>query len=90
MADKPKFKIGDEVVYHAGNWKGIITSSPRNIGDEVVYAVKCNEDYCDTCSDLASRPLLDHGHVFLYREDELMEYDEWCDHVDNGGCDKCN
>lgn len=80
---EPKFKKGDEVVYHEGNWKLIVKEIFWDKDGCPVYHCSCNEpDYiCEICE-------MDYEHMNVYTQDELISYDEWCDHGDE--CKKCH
>ena len=90
--NQPKFKIGQEVRYHAGNWayRVIGVMSPELNGtDEYRYVLECIDDSCDVCETLSGACVTDN-HYEILGESELMEYDEHCQHVEDGGCEKCN
>jgi hypothetical protein len=82
--NKPKFKEGQEVVYHEGNWKWIVVQVLWDKDGKVKYFLECNDDSCNHCD-------YDDDYLCkgLHREKDLMDYDKWCDHTEKG-CSKCN
>ena len=84
MTRKPKFKVGDEVVYHAGNWKWRVVAVLKHVGGGgFTYFVTCQNDSCVCGEDTQ------YDHFDLHNEADLISYDEWCDHTDKGTCKIC-
>lgn len=82
--NKPKFKKGEIVVFHEGNWKYLVMDVFWDKDGEVVYFLECAEDddNCEKCTPEAPH------HEFM-EEAELMDYDEWCDHTEKQDCKTC-
>ena len=85
--NKPKFKKGDEVVYHAGNWKYIVEEVLWNKEGKVRYVLSCNE-YDDVCQ-LADNDGEHPDHMKVMSEDALIDYETWCGHTEKDTCKIC-
>lgn len=83
MSTKPKFKIDQEVIYHAGNFKYLVKDVKVFEDGRIIYTLVCNDESCDQCQEDPFKE-----HVEFLQEDELIDYHEWCEHDDS--CKVCH
>lgn len=86
MNKKPRFNVGDDVVYHKGNWKWVVNAVYWDEKGDVFYYLFCNEDedVCSTC-----RPDDEYVTHIIHQESDLIGIDEWRDHSEKGTCKVC-
>jgi hypothetical protein len=87
--DKPKFKKGDAVVYHEGNWKYLILGIYWNEDGKVFCHLACNDESCEDRCHANGRDEVDYVHEEVMPESDLISEDEWDDHSEKGTCTVC-
>lgn len=83
---KPKFKAKEIVIYHQGNWKWEILETYWKENGKIVYLVKCHEHDPEICPCAEDSYL---PHLEVHDEKDLISYEEWCRHTEEGKCKIC-
>jgi hypothetical protein len=84
---KHKFKVNQEVVYHAGNWKYSVSQRLYDGSGDPVYLLRCEDEDCLGVQCGTDYP--EGAHLSVHDEKDLIDYDEWCDHTEKDTCKIC-
>lgn len=77
---KTEFKKGDQVMWHPGNWHYVV----HNVLGKGKYKLECTEEDCDdNAHESKVGHVLDHKQHITRGMPDIMDYDQYCDHLED-------